>query len=144
MPFNIIVNVCGRDVTHTLIDEGSSVSIFPSIAWQALGYCQLVLVTQTMFSFNIRTSHPLGILPQFPITFGGKIVFIDVMVVEDPLDFNLLLGQDYVYAMKAIVSTLFYVIYFPQDGRIVTIDQLLFVGSDLTINPMNSLNGSYV
>jgi hypothetical protein len=36
---------------------------------------------------------------------GGKIVFIDVMVVEDPLDFALLLGRDYVYAMKAIVST---------------------------------------
>jgi hypothetical protein len=75
---------------------------------------------------------------------GGKIVFIDVMVVQDPLDFDLLLGRDYVYAMKAIVSTLFRVIYFPHDGRIVTIDQLSFVGPDLTINSMTSLNGSYM
>jgi hypothetical protein len=60
------------------------------------------------------------------------------------LDFDLLLGRDYVYAMKAIMSTLFHVMYFPHDGRILTIDQLLFVGPDLTINSMTSLNGSYM
>jgi hypothetical protein len=64
-----------------LIDEGSSVSILSSIVWQYLGYPRLVPVTQTLFSFNRRTKHPLGILPQFPITLGGKTVFIDVMVV---------------------------------------------------------------
>jgi hypothetical protein len=74
----------------------------------------------------------------------GKIVFLDVMVVQDPLDFDLLFGQDYVYAMKAIVSNLFHVIYFPHDGRIVTIDQLSFHGLDLTVNPMTSRNGSYM
>jgi hypothetical protein len=64
------------------------------------------------------------------------------MVVQDPLDFDLLLRKDYVYAMKAIVSTLFNVIYFPHDGILVTIDQLLFVGSNLNVNLMTSLNGS--
>jgi hypothetical protein len=127
-----------------LIDEGSSVSILSSISWQALGYPHLVSVTQNLFSFNRRTSHPLGILPSFPVTLGGKIVFIDVMVVQDPFDFNLLLGRDYVYAMKAIVSNIFHVISFPHDGRMVTIDQILFVGPDLTINPMNSLSESYM
>ena len=46
--------------------------------------------------------------------------------------------------MKVITSTLFHVIYFPHDGRVVTIDQLSFVGPDLTINSMTSLNGSYM
>ena len=50
---------------------------------------------------------PLGILPQFPITLEGKIVCIDVMVFKFPLDFNMLIGHDYVYTMKAVVSTLF-------------------------------------
>jgi hypothetical protein len=86
-----------------------------SIAWKALGYPQLVSVTQTLFAFNKRTNHPLGILPQFPITLGGKTIFVDVMVVQEPLDFDLLLGQDYGYSMKAIVSTLFQVISFPHD-----------------------------
>jgi hypothetical protein len=144
MPFKITVKVCGRDVPHALINEGSSISIFSSISWQGLGYPQLVPVTQTLFAFNRRTSHPLGILLQFPITLGGKTIFIDVMVVQDPLDFDLLLGRDYVYAMKAIVSTLFHVIYFLHNGRMVTIDQLSFVGHDLTINPITSLNGPYM
>jgi hypothetical protein len=109
-----------------------------------LGCPYLVLVTQNLLAFNRRTSHPLGSLPQFPVTLGGKNVFIDVMVVQYPLEFNLLLRRDYVYAMKAIVSTLFSVIYFPHDGIIVTIDQLSFFFPNLTINSMTSLNGSYM
>jgi hypothetical protein len=112
-PFQIIVQVCGRDVPHTLIDEGASVSILSSFAWQALGYPPLVPVTQNLLAFNRRTSQPLGTLPQFPITLGGKTIFIDVMVVQDPLDFSLLLGRDYVYAMKVIVSNLFSCDIFP-------------------------------
>jgi hypothetical protein len=144
IPFKITVQVCGQTIPHTLIDEGSFVSILSSIAWQALGYPQLVLVTSNFFSFNRRTNHPLGILPQFPVTLGGKNVFIDVMVVQDPLDFDLQLVRDYVYAMKSIVSTLFRVIYFPHDGIIVTIDQLSFIGPNFPINPMTSLNRSYM
>jgi hypothetical protein len=138
IPFQITVQVCGRDVTKTLIDEGSSVSILSSIAWQALGCPALAPVTQNLLAFNRRTSQPLGTLPQFPITLGGKTIFIDVMVVQDPLDFSLLLGRDYVYAMKAIVSTLFRVISFPHDGRVVTVDQLSFIDPAW----IASLNGS--
>jgi hypothetical protein len=62
------------------------------------------------------------------------------MVVQDPLDFSLLLGRDYVYAMKDIMSTLFHVISFPHDGRVVTVDQLSFVDPAC----IASLNGSYM
>jgi hypothetical protein len=123
-----------------LIDEGASVSIFSSIAWQALGCPQLAPITQNLLSFNRRTNQPLGTLPQFPFTLGGKTVFINIMVVQDPLDFVLLLGRDYVYAMKVIVSTLFHVISFPHNGRIVTIDQLSFISTDW----ITSLGGSYM
>jgi hypothetical protein len=92
IPFKIIVQVCGLYVPQTLIDEGSSISIFSSIAWKDLDYPQLVSVTQNLLSFNKRTTHPLGVLPQFIVTLGEKIVFIDVMVVQYPLDFVLLLG----------------------------------------------------
>ena len=60
-----------------------------------------------ILDFNLRPTVPLGILPHFSITLEGKIICIDVMVVQGSLDFNLLLGHDYVYAMKAVVSTLF-------------------------------------
>jgi hypothetical protein len=66
------------------------------------------------------------------------------MVVQDPLDFDLLLGRDYFYAMKGIVSNFFHVIYFPHNERIVAIDQLSCIGPDFITNPMRSLNGSYM
>jgi hypothetical protein len=140
IPFQITVQVCGRDIPQTLIDEGSSISILSSFAWQAFDCPPLAPVTQNLLAFNRRTSQPLGTLPQFPVTLGGKTVFIDVMVVQDPLDFSLLLGRDYVYAMKAIVSTLFRVISFPHDGRVVTVDQLSFIDPAW----IASLNGSYM
>ena len=42
--------------------------------------------------------------------------------------------------MKSIVSTLFHVIAFPHNGRIVTIDQLSFISPDW----VTSLSGSYM
>jgi hypothetical protein len=92
IPFNITIQVCGRDIPKMLIDKVLSVSIFSSIVWQYLDYLQLVPVTQNLLDFNRRTSQPLGTLPQFIVTLGGKNVFIDVMVVQDPLDLDLLLG----------------------------------------------------
>jgi hypothetical protein len=47
-------------------------------------------------------------------------------VVPGPLDFNILLGIDYVYSMKDVVSMLFDVMHFPHNGSIVTVDQISF------------------
>ena len=62
--------------------------------------------------FNRRTSIASGILSQNPVTLGGKTVLVDFMVIEDLLDFNMLLGHDYFYAMQAVVPTLSRVLYF--------------------------------
>jgi hypothetical protein len=57
------MQVCGQDIPQTLIDEGASISILSSFAWQALGCALLAPVTQNLLSFNRRTSQPLGALP---------------------------------------------------------------------------------
>ena len=80
-----------------------------------------MLATDQILAFNRRPTAPLGTLPYFPITLGGKNVCIDVMVIQGPLDFNMLLGCDYFYPMKAVGSTLFRFMHFPHDGKIVTI-----------------------
>jgi len=99
-----------------------------------------------MLDFNRITSEPLEIHPQLPITLGGKIVGINAMVVQGPLDFNFLFRRDYVYAMKTIMSILFRVMHFPHDGNIVTLEKLSFVSLDhsLTANHENSLNVPYM
>ena len=80
-----------------------------------------------LLEFNRRTSIALGIISQTPVTLGGKTILVDFMVIEDPLDFNMLLGCNYVYAMQDVVSTLFHVMCFNHVEEIVTIDQLDFI-----------------
>ena len=67
-----------------------------------------------------------------------------MMVVPGPLDFNLLLGCDYAYAIGALVSSLFRVICFPHKGRIATIDQLSFFGPVMVAGPPSSLSYLYL
>ena len=135
MPFEITVQAFGLVVPNTIIYKGASVSVLSSTTWQAFGSPPLAPVTQNLLAFNRRMSQPLGILPRLPITLGGKTVHMDVMAVLGPLDFNLLLGRDYTYAMGALVSSLFRVVCFPHEGRIVTIDQLSFFGPDMATGP---------
>jgi hypothetical protein len=106
------------------VDEGASASILSSSVWKVLGSPKLVFASHELLAFDRHPSEYLGVLPQFPISLGGKIVCVDVIVVQGPLDFNMLLMRDYVYAMNNVVSTLFRVIHFPHNGSIVTIDQL--------------------
>jgi hypothetical protein len=58
---------------------------------------------------------------------GGNTMCVEVKVVDAPLDYNLLLGRSWKYAMHAVVATVFQVSLFPHEGRIVTIDQLSFI-----------------
>ena len=90
------MNVTARWILCTIVDEGASVRILSSIAWKDIGSPLLMPATDQIL--------------------GGKTVCIDVMVLQGPLDFNMLLGRDYVYAMKSIVSTLFRVMHFPMMG----------------------------
>jgi len=66
----------------------------------------------------------LRIIPHFPITLGWKNVMFDMIVVNGTLDFNMLLRNDYVYAMNVVMSMFFRVMHFPHNGSIFTIDQL--------------------
>lgn len=51
-------------------------------------------------------------------------------VVDAPLDYNLLLGRSWSYAMTVVVSSVFWLIKFPHNGKIITIDQLTYFSSD--------------
>ncbi|CAA3018918.1 retrotransposon, unclassified [Olea europaea subsp. europaea] len=127
VPFWVTAYACNVALPGTLLDEGAYVSLMPAPTWKALGSPLLVPVAPNLTAFDGGTSQPLGILRKFPITLGGKTIYIDVSVTQGSLDFSLLLGHDYVYAMGALVSSLFRVVCFPHDGRIVMINQLSFV-----------------
>ena len=75
----------------TIIDEGASVSIISSTTWKALGSPSLLPEMRNLTGFDKGTSRPLGVLPNVPITLKGKTIQMNVMVVQVPLDYNLLL-----------------------------------------------------
>jgi multisubunit Na+/H+ antiporter MnhF subunit len=78
--------------------------------------------TSELLAFKRRPNEYFWIIPQFPIILGGKIVLVDMLVVQGPLNFNMLLGCDYLYVMNVVVCMLFHVMHFPHNGRILTID----------------------
>ena len=47
------------------------------------------------------------IIPSFPMLVGGKVVNIEVEIIDVNLDYNLFLGRNWIYEMDAIVSLLF-------------------------------------
>jgi hypothetical protein len=79
------------------VDEGASAIILSSSTWKDLGSLELVSASHELLDFDRNPSEYLRIIPQFPISLGGKIVLVYVIVVQGPLDFNMLLRCDFVY-----------------------------------------------
>ena len=60
-------------------------------------------------------------------------------MVDVPLDYNLLLGRNWMYSMQAVASSLFHVVCFPHNRKIVTIDQMKFKNSPVTASSETSI-----
>jgi hypothetical protein len=60
------------------MDEGVSTIFLSSSAWKYLGSPELVSTLHEPFNFDRCPSEYLVILPQFPISLGGKIVLVNV------------------------------------------------------------------
>ena len=69
---------------------------------------------------------PYGILSNLQIELGGKTVEIEVEVIDGNLDYNILLGRPWIYAMAIVVSTYFRKLAFPFQGKITFVEQLTF------------------
>jgi len=79
-----------------------------------------------LHAWDGHSSQPLGMYRNFLVTLAGKTVHVDIEVINAPLDYNVLLGYSYTYAMTAVVSAAFHKMCFPHEGNIVTIDQLTY------------------
>jgi hypothetical protein len=88
------------------------------------GSPELVPSSITLRAYDGRPSSPEGLFQNVPIELGGKTILIDIEVIDAPLDYNILFGRSYMYAMKAVASSVFRTMMFPHNGKIVTIDQL--------------------
>jgi hypothetical protein len=68
-----------------------------------------------------------------------KTIFVDVKVVDAPLNYNLLLGRSWFYAMTIITSLVFRCVQFPHQGKIVMINQLDYCTPDAHTPTTNNI-----
>ena len=122
----IHVECLNMTVKHTVIDEGVVASVMSFSSWKGLGSPELSHYAIMLTTFDGRSFWLHGILPSLQIQLGGKTVAIEVKVVGAPLDYNILLGRNWMYIMQVVASSLFQVICFPFNGKIVMIDQTSF------------------
>jgi hypothetical protein len=98
--------------------------------WKSIGSLSLTESHNTLKKFNGTEFKPYGVLPSLSITLEGKAVTVEVEVFDVPLDYNLLLGHSWIDSMRVIVSTLFHMIRFHHQGKVVTTNQIAFFNSD--------------
>ena len=132
MSLLIDVECLNMTVKRTVIDEGAATSMMCLSCWKGLGSLQLSKSGTMLTAFDGRSFRPHGILASLKVRFGGKTIAIKVEVVDVPLDYNLLLGRNWMYSMQAIASSLFHTVCFPFNGKIVMIDQMSFNNPSIT------------
>ena len=77
---------------------------------KGLGSPELSKSSTMLTVFDGRSFSPHVILPSLKFHLGGKTIAIEVEVVDAPLDYNLLLGRNWMYSMQAVASSLFRVV----------------------------------
>ena len=91
----------------TVIDEGAIASMMSLSCWKGLGSPELSQSATMLTNSNGTSFRPYGILPSLKVQFRGQTVMIEFEVVNAPLDYNLLLDQNWMYSMQVVASSLF-------------------------------------
>lgn len=133
--FLVQVVIKGNKIHWMVIDEGASTHIMLVSCWKAISSPFLNQSPNTLESFDGRVSCQYGILTNLTITLEVKTIELEVEVVDENLDYNIFLKHSWTHAMFFVVSSLFCMLRFPHEGKIIIVDQMSFYSS-------SSLNGS--
>jgi len=127
LAFLIQVKALNKTIHRTIIDEGASTCIMSMSCWKNLGSPPLSQSSTMLKAFDGQSYTPYGILSNLQVELGDKTVGIDVEVIDGNLDYKILLGRPWIYAMAIVVSTYFRKIAFPFQGGITVVDQQTFL-----------------
>ena len=117
LPYHVSLSIDlilgGKTIEREVVDEGASTCVMFLSCWKALGSPERVPSNTLLTTFDGRSFRPHGILPAFEINLEGKVVSVEVEVIDAPLDYNLLLGRSwtsiehptYCFQRKIISST---------------------------------------
>ena len=118
----LTISCLNKNIFRTILDEGVATCIMSLSCWKSLGSPTLISSLTVLKAFDGHVFKPHEILTAFLFEIGGKTISIDVEVIDVALDYNLLLGRTWFYAMNVVASTGFWLLCFPHQGKIVTIN----------------------
>lgn len=81
-----------KTIFRTIVNEGASTSVMSISCWKAIRPLEFVPSPTLLTEFDGHSHRPHGILLAFPICVGGKVVNVEVDIVDGNLDYNILLG----------------------------------------------------
>jgi len=94
--------------------------------WKQLGSPDLSSSNITLSAWDNHPLQHLILYENFPISVASRKVMIDIKFIDAPLDYNLFLGQCYMYAISPTTSPIFHKMFFLHNGKIITINQLIY------------------
>jgi hypothetical protein len=106
--FQIHVECMNNTIKYIVIDEGASTSVMSLSCWKSIGSPQLSQPMNMLFVFDGNSFRPHVLLPTLHVKLGCKTMAVEVDVVDAPLDYNILLGYNWTYAMNFIFSFMCY------------------------------------
>ena len=118
-----------KKIHRTFIDEGASTCIMFVSFWKEFGSPTLNQSPNTLEAFDRHDSQPFGVLLNLTIVLEGKAVHVKVEVVDTNLNYNILLGRSWAHAMHGVACSLFYVLCFPHQVKIIIVNHLSFFAS---------------
>ena len=86
--FQIHVEYSKYTIKRVVIDEGVATCVMSLVCWKALDSPTLSRLSNMLTTFDSHSFHPHSILPAFLVQLGGKMVEVEVEVVDAPLDYN--------------------------------------------------------
>jgi hypothetical protein len=97
-------------IQWTIVDERASTCVMSLSCSKVIDSLELTPSLTLLKNFYGRSLRPNGIILSCPIKLGGKSIYIEVEVVDTPLDYNLLLGRSWSYFLTIVISSVFHII----------------------------------
>ncbi|CAL2239320.1 unnamed protein product [Prunus armeniaca] len=120
-PLYISAHMEGVPVSKVFVDYGATINILPYSLMKKLDKSKEDLIPSdvVMSSFVGDKSKTIGVLP-LKITVADQTRVAAFYVVESSMDYNILLGRDWIHQSGCIPSSLFQLLFF-WDGQRVSI-----------------------
>jgi len=94
--------------------------------WKQLRSPELSPSTISLHTWDGHSSHSLVMYHNCLVTLVSKTIHVNIKVIDALIDYNILLGHSYTYAMLVITYVVLCKMCFPHERKVINIDHLTY------------------